>query len=479
MSEGQDRFDNEEPPHDLEIEQALLGALLSYNEAFYRVNEIIKSEYFYNPAHGRIYDAIERGILKNQVVTPMTLKSQFNDDPGLEEVGGSAYLARLAASATTIINAPDYAKHIVDHYTRRMIMEFSNYSSSEAFHNDEMDPSEFINDMEEQLHQIRPDNEKQDNKPVDAGAMFDETLQTIEDAHNSPGLVGVTTGLHWLNERIGGFRPSRLYILAGRPGMGKTALAVFMGLKAAEQGKGVLFFSLEMPKQELGTRMLTCMAAETKNDIHYSQAEKGKLGDDQRQVLSEVASMQRGLNFHTIDKAGLRLSQIRLWSMRHKRNMEKQGKTLDVIFIDYLQIMQPDSRYKGNKTNEIAEITMGLKNLSKELKIPVVCLSQLSRNLEQRENKRPMLSDLRDSGSIEQDADVVLFVYRHAYYLVRDNPLDGTQKSKDLEDCLNTIDVITSKQRGGSTGTDHFYCDVATNYFRNFKTGEFKFDNEL
>jgi len=472
MTEGKERLENEEPPHNLEIEQALLGALLSYNEAFYRVNEIIKSECFYNPAHGRIYEAIESGILKNQVVTPMTLKNQFHDDPGLEDVGGAAYLARLAASATTINNAPDYAKHIVDHYTRRMIMDFSNYSASEAFHNDEMDPSEFINDMEEQLHQIRPNSEKQDNKPVDVGAMFDETLQTIDDAHNSPGLVGVTTGLHWLNERIGGFRPSRLYILAGRPGMGKTAIAVYMGLRAAEQGKGVLFFSLEMPKQELGTRMLTCMAAATKNEIHYSQAEKGKLGDDQRQVLVDVAAMQSGLNFHTIDKAGLRLSQIRLWSMRHKRNMEKQGKTLDVIFIDYLQIMQPDSRYRGNKTNEIAEISMGLKNLSKELKIPIVCLSQLSRNLEQRENKRPMLSDLRDSGSIEQDADVVLFVYRDEYYLQKDVDSGHMQKHDALEKSRNKIELITSKQRGGSTGTDYFYCDVATNYFRELTKDE-------
>ena len=482
MSDGQDDLDAREGfgdiiqlPHDLVIEQNLLGALLCNNEAYFKVLDL-KPEHFYEPVHGRIFAAIVEKINNNEVADPVRLKNQFKDDPDLKEIGSAAYLVRMAASATTIISTPDYGKSIIKDYTRRQIMQFSEFSNSEALNNNDMDPSEFINLMEEELHNLRPDAEKDDGKPVFSSDIFDKTIRIMEDVHSNKGLVGVSTGLHWLDERIGGFRPKRLYILAGRPGMAKTALALFFMLRAAEADHASLFFSLEMPDDQLGFRILSCLAKGNSNDfdkgIHYSNAEKGKLTYEEQNTYKDMAGLSRSLPFYVIDKGGLRLSQIRMMAMRHKRKLEKKGQKLKIIFIDFLQIIQADGRYRGNRTNEIADITMGLKNLAKELDLAVVTLSQLSRNVEQRDDKRPMLSDLRDSGSIEQDADDVLFLYRDEYYLEKKNHPMGTQGYEDYLKSKNHLEIITAKQRGGPTGTDHVYIDVATNFARNLTQDE-------
>lgn len=465
-------IEEQTPPHNIEVEQYLLGALLVNNDAFRLVDDLITAEAFYEPVHGRIYEAIKHDIDQDRLVTPVTLKPLFEHDPDLEPVGGMSYIVRMAASAPTIIAAPDYAKHIVEHHIRRQIIETSEGICLEAFENNSLDIDDFLNDIEEEFINMRPQGDRKEIKPVNSKSIFDKTIKSMKDAHDNPGLVGISTGLHWLDERLGGWRKQRSYILAGRPGMAKTAMALFFMLRAAEAGKNGLFFSLEMPDEQLGFRLLSCTAMGAGKPIQYAMAEKGNLTPDEQVTYNQMSGLAKQLPFHVIDRGGLKLSQIRLLARRHKRKLEKEGKNLDIIFIDFLQIIQADKTYRGQKTQEISEITMGLKNLSKELNCPVITLSQLSREVEKRDNKRPILSDLRDSGSIEQDADDVLFLYRDEYYLEKEEIIPNTNQEQAYLKSKNKIEIITAKQRGGPTGRDTFYCDMGTNFFRDLRSDE-------
>lgn len=455
-------------PHNLDIEQQLLGNLLTNNETFYNVHDILKAEHFYNAGHGRLYDVMSQMIIAGKQATPITMRGFADIEPEFDETGGVNYLIRLAAGTAALISTRDYAEHIIADYTRRELIGVSDGIRVDAQAHD-VDAYELIDAAEEALHQLRPDSNRADHTPIDMATMFDRTLKQIEDTHENKGMLGVTTGLKRLDTRLGGFKPSRLYILAGRPGMGKTAMAVVLSKNAAERsGKGVINFSLEMQNEELGTRTLVSMAAVLGHKIQYRDAENGTLSYEERQILAEMAKMQRSLPMYSFDRSGITVGQIRLMAMRKQRELEKRDMTLGVIFIDYLQLIRPDSRYSGNKNNEVGEITAALKTLAKELKIAVVALSQLSREVEKREDKRPIMSDLRDSGNIEQDADAILYVYRHSYYLAKQEPAEGTGNwdiwEAEMEACQNQLQIITAKQRSGPEGIDTFYADMATNF---------------
>jgi replicative DNA helicase len=452
-----------ELPHNFEAEQALLGAILINNDAYSRVSEFLQPEHFFDPVNGRIFEACAKLIERHQVANPVTLKNLFEGDAALADVGGAKYLARVAASAVTIVNAGDYGRTIFDLHLRRKLIELAETMRAEA-ENPSIDTSatQQIEVTEQHLFDLATTGDYEGGFRSFNDILV-AAIEMAEAAYKREGrLTGTGVGFADLDKMLGGLQASDLVILAGRPSMGKTALATNMAYNAARMcrfdidangqkkvadGAVVGFFSLEMSSEQLATRIL----AEA-SGVSSDRIRKGDLSNEEFQWVVEANQELAHLPFFIDDTPALSVAQLRTRARRLKR---QHG--LSMVVVDYLQLLRANMvRASDNRVQEISEITRGLKALAKELNVPVLALSQLSRAVEQREDKRPQLADLRESGSIEQDADVVMFIYRQEYYLARGEPEMGTEEHEKwqmkMEEVHNLAEVIIGKQRHGPTG---------------------------
>ncbi len=457
------------PPHNRDAEQALLGAILLNNRAFEKVSEYLRPEHFAEPVHGRIYAAITTLIGRGQIADPVTLKPYFDRDESLAEVGGAAYLPALANSVVSILNAEDYGRLIFDLHLRRELIELGTDVVNAAFDPGLDHPAQTqIEGAESRLYELATFGQIEGGFR-DFSSVLTESIRQAEAAHKRQGkLSGVGTGLTDLDKLLGGLHTSDLVILAGRPSMGKTALATNIAFNAArahragekkddkaEDGAIVAFFSLEMSSEQLATRILAEQA-----EVASHRIRQGQLHHDEFDKLVMASQEINRLPLYIDDTPALSVSALRTRARRLKR---QHG--LGMVVIDYLQLLRGSLGSSEGRVQEISEITRSLKALAKELNVPVVALSQLSRAVESREDKRPLLSDLRESGSIEQDADVVMFVFREQYYLERAEPGRRPEEAEDkfndryakwkerCEEVWNTAEVIIAKQRHGPVGT--------------------------
>jgi replicative DNA helicase len=443
------------PPHSIEAEQALLGALLHNNLTFERISEFLLPEHFADPSHNRIYTAIAHLINRGHIADPITLKEYFDRDDALAEVGGGHYLAQLAASVVSIINTQDYGRKIYDFYLRRQLIDVGEGVVNNAHTYDlNVAATDQIELAEKKLFDLATVGQQERGLQIFSIALK-QALKSAEIAYKREShVVGVTTGFKKMDEYLGGFHPSDLVILAGRPSMGKTALATNLAFNAAraalekKEGAAVAFFSLEMSSEQLANRILG-----QESGLSSDLIRRGDIGKSDYPRLVEASNRLNALPFFIDDTPALSVPAIRT---RARRLMRQES--LGMIVIDYLQLLSsPGRKSAENRVQELSEITRGLKALAKELNVPVLALSQLSRAVEQRDDKHPQLSDLRESGSIEQDADVVMFVYREEYYLSRKKPTGSDDKVAEWERSLskvaNIAEVIIAKQRHGPIGT--------------------------
>ncbi|HMM92317.1 replicative DNA helicase [Bradyrhizobium sp.] len=463
-------------PHNIEAEQSLLGAILVNNDAFYRVSDFLEPKHFFEAIHQQIYEIAGSLIRMGKVATPVTLKTFLPADADILGLTPGQYLARLAAEATTIINAQDYGRTVYDLSLRRDLIRIGEDIVNVAFDAPvDFAPRAQIEDAERQLYTLA------ETGRYDGGFQrFSQALTVAVDmaakAFQRDGkLSGISTGLRDLDAKMGGLQSSDLIIVAGRPGMGKTSLATNIayniakayvpevqadGTVKAAHGGAVGFFSCEMSGEQLATRILA-----ERTGIPSSMIRRGGITDADFDKIRDCSIELDSLPFYVDETGGLSISQLTARARRLKRQ-----KGLDLIVIDYIQLLQGSGkRGNDNRVQEITEITTNLKALAKELNVPVIALSQLSRQVENREDKRPQLSDLRESGSIEQDADVVMFVYREEYYLAMKQPREGTQEHAtwqlEMDRALGKAEVIIGKQRHGPTGTVELHFDASVTRF--------------
>ena len=444
---------DQKQPSNIEAEQALLGSILVNNDIIDEVSTIINPTSFYDPAHTKIYEVIETLNNKGMIANPITLKNYFEKDDMLNEVGGTEYLVKLTRFSGSTKQAIDYAKVIHEMYLRRELVLISDNLSSETLNSKEQTAEKIIESTEKSLFDLA-----ERGSFSQSFLKFNQALdQTIEMAtlamKNDKGIVGVPTGLTDLDEKLGGLHKSDLVILAGRPSMGKTALATNIAYHAAQnimnrQDKSsVAFFSLEMSSEQLSTRILSEQARIKSDDIR-----RGKVTEEEINRYIETSRNIYNLPLFIDETPAITIATL---SNRARRIKRLFGVSL--VVVDYIQLMRSASNRTDNRVQEISEITQGLKALAKELNVPILALSQLSRAVEQRDDKQPQLADLRESGSIEQDADVVMFVYREAYYLERKQPKLGSIEHAEWQSKMNDVnglaDIILGKQRHGPTGT--------------------------
>lgn len=433
-------------PSNVEAEHALLGTLLMRNSAFDKVSDFLKPEHFSDATNARLYELISKNISQGKRADVLTLKAVADGDPMLLQAGGYKYLVQVAGCAPTVINADEYGRILHDLFLRREIISLSAQASATAYDTNETAETQ-IETLEEHLFSLT--EARAGSNFVSLGDAASKAIAQAETARKANGaLIGVPTGLADLDHKLGGLHKSDLIIVAGRPSMGKSGLALTMAFNAARSNKSVALFSLEMSSDQLANRALAHFA-----NVDSHRMRNGRISDADFPKLMARQQDFANLPFMIEDGAGQTVAQIRKACRRLKR------KSLDLVIIDYLQLIAPSSK-AGNRVQEISEITWGLKCLAKDLAVPVVALSQLSRQVESREDKRPMLSDLRESGSIEQDADVVMFVYRDQYYLERAN----RAVPPEIE---NTAEVIVAKQRHGPIGSVTCHFDHSSAWFSN------------
>lgn len=456
-------------PHNLEAEQSLLGAILLDNENLENVTEILQPYHFATPINGKIYDAIIKITYQGLVADPLTLRAYFEKNNELKSINGGDYLIQLVNSVISVAGVQDYANIIYDLYVRRqLIMLGEDISHRAATFNLEEKALDQIGIAEAKLYQIAM-SENQGGFVSFAGALS-STMEVLDVAYNSDSsITGITTGFIDLDRWTGGLAPSDLIILAGRPSMGKTALATNIAFNAAvaysknaDGGGKVAFFSLEMSKEQLVTRILAQECA-----IPSERIRRGEIKEEDYAKVLNVRQKIADLPLFIDDTPALTVSTVRSRARKLKRQFG-----LDMIVIDYLQLLQGSSEKRNdNRVQEISEITRGLKGIAKELDVPVVALSQLSRAVEARDDKRPQLADLRESGSIEQDADIVMFVFREEYYEARREPTPGTDEHAKWMDRMakvhNLAEVILAKQRHGPIGTARLFFDGKYTKFDN------------
>jgi replicative DNA helicase len=450
-------------PHSIEAEQQLLGAILTNNDLFDRIAQILRAEHFYDPVHARIFETAAARIAKNNLASPVTLKAFLEDDAGLAELGGPAYLMRLAGAAISSFAVRDYAEMIYDLAIRRELIDVGNEIAAKAARVDvESEPKEQIVEAEQKLYTLAEQGQTEQGFQSFLTAVTDAVKVANAAYQREGGLAGVSTGLIDMDKKLGGLHRSDLLILAGRPSMGKTSLATNVafniaraykkgitasGAEGAIDGGVVGFFSLEMSAEQLASRILSEVA-----EIPSNQIRRGDFTESEFRRIVDAAKELEAAPLFIDDTPALPISQLAARARRLKRT-----HGLDALFVDYLQLVRGTGRSE-NRVNEISEITMGLKAIAKELDIPVVALSQLSRQVENREDKRPQLSDLRESGSIEQDADVVMFVFREEYYKEREKPGDHELDKMaiwqdEMERLHGKAEVVIGKQRHGPIGT--------------------------
>jgi len=450
-------------PSNVEAEQALLGALLYDNAAFERLGDNLQAQHFYEPFHQRLFQAISNNIRKGQLAEPILLAEQFNRDPAFEELGGVRYLADLVDRAPPAANAPDYANAIYDLALRRDLIRIGGEITTTAQQGDaEMDARDQIEAAEQQLYQLAETGGVSSGFVNFADALRGAVAMAAEAHSRDGGLAGLSTGLIDLDQKIGGMHPSDLMILAARPSMGKTSLACNIafdvarnyawepqpdGSKKTVRGGVVAFFSLEMSSEQLAMRLL----AEA-SGVSGDRLRKGEIDAMEFGRIRDAALEIQEAPLYIDATGGITLAKLVARARRLKRMVG-----LDLVIIDYLQLITTGAGGSDNRVQEVSMITQGLKALAKELNVPVLALSQLSRQVENREDKKPQLSDLRESGSIEQDADMVMFVYREEYYLSRLEPREGTPEhftwQEQVDQVKGLAELIIGKQRHGPIGT--------------------------
>jgi replicative DNA helicase len=447
-----------QPPHNIELEQALIGCLLLNNEALVRLPDALKAEHFFAPLHRRLFEAIHAANSRNQLATPLTLKTQFEADPDFREVGGFNYLVRLVEDVPNARTIEQFGQALFDLATRRELINVGEGLINDAYDSPlDYTPAQQIEAAERALYGLaEPGKRGGGFKSFRTAAA--EALRVAEFARKTRGgIPGVPTGFRKLDDKLGGLQTSDLLILAGRPGMGKTALATNMAVNAAraklndpEDGGTVAFFSLEMSAEQLATRIISEVA-----EIPLWEIRRGKVDARDFGRLIEAVTLLENLPLYIDDSPGLSIGQV----AARARRMARDKKTgLDLVVIDYLQLLEGSSGKRfENRVQEVQDITKGLKNLAKELNIPVLALAQLSRGVDARDDKRPVLSDLRESGSIEQDADAVLFVFREEYYHKSREPDQSDPEWPKWFEKMNRIggkaEVLIEKHRNGPTGT--------------------------
>lgn len=463
-------------PHNLEAEQALLGSLMFDNAVFERLSDRLRGSHFYEPFHQRLFDAIEDHIRQGLLAEPTILMERFKQDPAFQEFGGLRYLADLVDRAPPAANAPDYARVVYDLALRRELIRIGGEIIKEA-PNPETPADEQIEQAEQTLYSLA-----ETGKPSSGFVSFSQALsgavEMAGEAYQREGkLAGLATRLDDLDQKLGGLHPSDLLILAGRPSMGKTALATNIAFNVARNyrweptpeggrktvdGGVVAFYSLEMSAEQLAMRILADASGVSSDKLRKGEIDAsdfGKIRD---------AAIEIGESPLYIDATGgLSISKL----AARARRLKRMENGLDLIVVDYLQLVTTGDNSQKNRVQEVSEITGGLKALAKELNVPIIALSQLSRQVEQREDKRPQLSDLRESGSIEQDADCVMFVYRESYYLGRAEPREGTEEhlkwQEDMDRLQHQAEVVIGKQRHGPIGIVKLAFDSNTTRFGN------------
>ena len=449
LSIVKDQF--KELPNNIEAEQAVIGSILVSNDIFDEISTIISSINFHDPMHQKIFEAIESLIYKGMLANPITLKNYFEDEK--DDLNVPEYLVKITKFSTSVRQAVEYSKIIYDMFVRRELIKISEQTIDSAK----------LNELDTNGQTIIENSERLLFDLAEKGSFnsslvkFDEAMkQTIEMASaaykNEEGIVGVPTGLRDLDDKLGGLHQSDLIIIAGRPSMGKTSLATNIAFNAAQKlqdsGKksSIAFFSLEMSSEQLSTRIISEQARISSNDIR-----RGRISDEQFDKFLETSKNISELPLY-IDET----PAISIAAMSNRARRIKRLFGLDMVVVDYIQLMRGTTFNKDGRVQEISQITQGLKAIAKELAIPVVALSQLSRQVEQRDDHKPQLADLRESGSIEQDADVVMFVYREGYYLSRKEPREATVEHAEWQAKMNEVahlaQIIIGKQRHGPIG---------------------------
>lgn len=482
-----EKVDVNKLPKNIEAEQALIGALLANNKAYEKIADILKPAYFADSTHQKIFEVMSKLLVKEHTADIITLKNYFEQEGTLEQVGGFPYLVKLAESASPLTNVEYYAQFIYDKYLRRELIntgfEIVNSAMQE---NVDISATEQISEAERALYTLADKGETQGGF-IDFSKALAASLDNIERAYQKEGRIsGTPTGLNQLDYKIGGLNDSDLIIIAGRPAMGKTALATNIAYNVAEffsrdketpeDKRGVAFFSLEMSAEELGARILS-----TNIQISSHKMRVGDIGPSEFERITAAARELGNIPLYIDDTPGVSINAIRSRARRLKRS-----KGLGLVVIDYIQLIggTGDKKSEGNRVQEVSEISRGLKILAKELKIPVIALSQLNRSVESREDRKPQMSDLRESGSIEQDADIVMFVFRENYYIHNSEPKRKEDEPEDkfikrhteweIKDrqTANLAEVIIGKQRHGPTGPVKLYWNGEYTQFGNLAEEE-------
>ena len=461
-----------ELPNNIEAEQSVIGSILVSNEIFDEVSTIIDSSKFYDPIHQKIFHAIENLIAKGMLANPITLKNFFENDKNLIDLEGHEYLVKLTKFSTSLRQSIEYAKLIYDMHIRRELIKISETTIDSASNKEINVPGEKIIEESERLLFDLAERGTFNKSFIKFEKALDQTIEMAQRAFKSEeGIVGVPTGLTDLDDRLGGLHNQDLIIIAGRPSMGKTALATNIAFHAAkkiqekeEVKSSVAFFSLEMSSEQLSTRILAEQSRIKSNDIR-----RGKVSEEQMNKFIEVSKNIVDLPLFIDETPAISIAAL---SNRARRIKRLHG--VGLIVVDYIQLMTANNFRNDGRVQEISEITQGLKALAKELNVPVLALSQLSRAVEQRDDKKPQLSDLRESGSIEQDADVVMFVYRESYYLERKEPRAATVEHAEWQSKMNEIsniaEIMIGKQRHGPTGNIKVEFEAMFTKFKDIQT---------
>ena len=470
-------------PHNAEAERQLLGAILVNNETYYRVSDFLEPFHFFVPPHQDIYEKIGQLIRAGKTASPITLKTFYPADARIADLSATQFLLRLAADAASIINAEDYGRTIYDLALRRNLIRIGEDMVNIAYDAPiDVPPGQQIDDAERRLFELA-ETGRNEGGFVSFGDALTETIEMAHAAYNREGaLSGISTGLNALDRLMGGLQHSDLIVLAGRPAMGKTSLVTNIAYNVAQafqaeelpdgslktvNGGVVGFFSLEMSAEQLATRIISEQA-----EISSSKIRRGEILEHEFEALAACAQVMQTVPLHVDQTGGISIASLVARARRLKRQ-----RGLDLIIVDYIQLLSGSSKNNGNRVQEITEITTGLKALAKELNVPIIALSQLSRQVESRDDKRPQLSDLRESGSIEQDADVVLFVYRDEYYLSKTEPEEGTPEHQVWLDRYERVkgkaEVIIAKQRHGPTGTANLHFEGQYTRFSDLAEDEY------
>ena len=458
-----------ELPNNIEAEQSVIGSILVTNEIFDEISTIVSSPNFYDPMHQKIFSAIESLIYKGLLANPITLKNYFKDEK--DDINVPEYLVKITKFSTSTRQATEYSKIIYDMFVRRELIKISEQTIDTAKLNDLNTSGQNIIENSERLLFNLAEKGSFNSSLIKFDDAMKQTIQMASAAYkNEEGIVGVPTGLRDLDDRLGGLHQSDLIIIAGRPSMGKTALATNIAFNAAQKlqknskKSSIAFFSLEMSSEQLSTRILAEQSRIKSNDIR-----RGRISDDQFEKFIETSKNIAELPLY-IDET----PAISIAAMSNRARRIKRLFGLDMIVVDYIQLMRGTFNTNDGRVQEISEITQGLKAIAKELSVPVVALSQLSRAVEQRDDKKPQLSDLRESGSIEQDADVVMFVYREAYYLERKEPRPATVEHAEWQAKMNEVsnlaEIIIGKQRHGPTGNVMLEFEAMFTKFKDTQT---------